>query len=61
MNRPKHYCAYPGGCPVVLKGSRREEYCTEHTCTAFSVSYGQCVQVLGHQNKHINGENEEWG
>lgn len=57
--RKKHYCAFGNGCAVVLPG-KAGEFCEKHTCGAFSVAYGQCIARLGHQNKHISKDGEEW-
>jgi hypothetical protein len=59
--RPTRYCVAPGGCPTKLSGKVKSEFCFLHRCAAFSVSYGECVQGQGHQNKHINNKNQEWG
>lgn len=55
--KKKRFCAHPG-CGVPLQTKR--EYCTAHTCQAFSVAYEDCVMQWGHRNKHMNKAGEEW-
>ena len=43
-----------------MLAAKQGEYCSEHTCAAFSASYGQRVLTKNHQNKHLSEEGEEW-
>lgn len=58
----KQFCVHLGcGKAVTKVGRSRYEYCEEHTCKAFSVSYGKCRLGLEHKEKHASIMGEEWG
>jgi hypothetical protein len=47
---------------ITTRGKSLYKYCEEHTCKAFSASYGQCCLEVGHKNKkHASIQKEEWG
>lgn len=56
--RKKHRCAQPG-CPEMLP-AWAGEYCKQHTCSAFSAVYGECIAKKWHESPHINEDGDEW-